>query len=207
MRREVAAARAAWPLLANGVPAVVSPALLAATTMASARASATELPEPAFLARSRTLTGPAAGVAGIYESYEQLARRGWLLSSEALTTIARVGDGGAGAAGAGASRASAPAAGGAGARSGASTSTRQAQASFARANSSLYISAIYDGHFNLSLLGKSLVSGYEKLGGPRAFGAALTSAEIDGLAAAYSIPGVRLEPHPGKAVEEGEGSG
>jgi hypothetical protein len=197
VRREVAASRVAWPAIANGLPAVVSPALLTATSAASAHASSAQLPEPAFLARARALTGPAAGIAGIYESYEQLARRGWLLTSTALATIARAsGATGMGTAGTGASGASATV-------SGATASTRQAQASFARANSPLYISAVYDGHFDLSLLGKSLVAGYEKLGGPRAFGAGLTSGEVSALAATYSIQGVRLEPHPGKALERG----
>jgi hypothetical protein len=230
VRREVAASRVAWPAIADGLPAGVSPALLAATSAASARASSAQLPEPAFLTHARALTGPAAGIAGIYENYEQLARRGWLLIGAALTTIARAsGASSAGAAmpaasrtgaSAGAPRTSATAGAGAGGankgashptasrtRAGASESTRQAQASFARANSSLYISAIYDGHFNLSLLGKSLVAGYEKLGGARAFEAALTPAEIAALATAYSIPAVRLTPHPGKAVERASGSG
>jgi hypothetical protein len=184
-------------MIANGLPAVVSPALLAATSAASTRSDSAQLPEPAFLARARELTGPAAGVAGIYESYEQLARRGWLLTSAAVATIARASRAtDAGAAGAGAAAASA-------AVSGATASAHQAQASFARANSPLYIDAVYDGHFNLSLLGKSLVAGYEKLGGSSAFGATLTPGEIGALAAAYSIPGVRLEPHPGKALEHG----
>ena len=197
VRSEVAASRVAWPMIANGLPAVVSPTLLAATSAASTRASASQLPQPAFLARARTLTGPAAGVAGIYESYEQLARRGWLLTSAAIATIARAsGATGAGTAGTGAPAASATV-------SGATAGTRQAQASFARANSPLYIGAVYDGHFDLSLLGKSLVAGYEKLGGSSAFGAALTPREIGALAAAYSIPRVRLAPHPGKTLERG----
>ena len=74
-------------------------------------------------------------------------------------------------------------------------------ATFARANSSLYIDVIYDAHFNLSLLGKSLLDGYRKLGGAKAFGAKLKPGEVASLAAAYSIGAVRLEPHPGKAAE------
>lgn len=77
------------------------------------------------------------------------------------------------------------------------------QASFARENSPLYIDAVYDAHFDLSLLGKSLLSGYERLGGPSAFGATLTQSQVDALAAAYSIPGVRLEPHPSGVAKEG----
>ena len=197
VRHEVAASRVAWPAIAKGLPAIVSPALLAATSAASARASSAQLPEPAFLARARTLTGPAAGVAGIYESYEQLARRGWLLTSTAIATIARAPTAtSTGTAGTDATSASATV-------SGATASARQAQASFARANSPLYIDAVYDGHFDLSLLGKSLMTGYKKLGGSSAFGAGLTPGEVSALAAAYSIPEVRLAPHPGKALERG----
>ena len=87
---------------------------------------------------------------GIYENYEQLAQRGWNLTEAAVQTIASAGPAGATATAA---------------------STSAAQASFEQANSPLYIDAIYDGHFDLSLLGKSLASGYEKLGGPGAFGA------------------------------------
>jgi hypothetical protein len=76
-----------------------------------------------------------------------------------------------------------------------------AQANFDRENSPLYIDAIYDGHFNLSLLGKSLTSGYEKLGGASAFGAALTQSQVDALAGAYSIAAMRLVPHPSGAGE------
>jgi hypothetical protein len=77
------------------------------------------------------------------------------------------------------------------------------QASFARESSPLYIDTIYDAHFDLSLLGKSLLSGYERLGGASAFGGALTQGQVDALAGAYSIPGVRLEPHPSGAAREG----
>jgi hypothetical protein len=48
-----------------------------------------------------------------------------------------------------------------------------------------------------------LVSGYEKLGGPQAFGAALTQAQVNALAGAYSIPAARLEPHPGGIAKNG----
>jgi hypothetical protein len=82
-------------------------------------------------------------------------------------------------------------------------STTPAVAEFARGNSSLYIDAIYDAHFDLSLVGKSLLSAYEKLGGAGAFGAKLPAGKLAALAAAYSIPTVRLEPHPASAAKEG----
>jgi len=125
---------------------------------------------PPFLAEPRGLTGPAAGIAGLYESYERLVPRSWRLVSAALDTIA----------------------------SGPASAAR-----YVRTNSSFYIDAIYDGHFNLSLVGKSLLAGYEKLGGPGAFGAQLPASRLTSLAAAYSIPSVRLEPHPAGAAKAG----
>jgi hypothetical protein len=166
VQHEVATSRTAWPLIAGGLPQALPSGLQGAVGAASAGAKA--LPEPPFMRNAGQLTGPAAGIAGLYESYERLAERGWRLTA---ASIAAIGGG-------------APAA-----------------ASFARENSSLYIDAIYDGHFNLSLLGKDLTSAYELLGGPTAFGAALPQSEINALAAGYSIPAVRLEPHPGRAVE------
>lgn len=76
-----------------------------------------------------------------------------------------------------------------------------AAARFARDSSPVYVSAVYDSHFDLSLLGKSLREAYKRLGGPEAFGATLTQAQVDALASAYSIPAVRLQPHPGRAIE------
>jgi hypothetical protein len=71
-----------------------------------------------------------------------------------------------------------------------------AQASrFARENAPLYVESIYDGHFALAQIGKKLLAGYEKLGGPSSFGASLTQAQVDALARAYSEPSIRLYPH------------
>ncbi len=168
IRAEVAASRGAWPQIAAGLPPVPSSALRGAVARATAKAAA--VPVPPFLAEPRSLTGPAAGVAGLYESYERLVPRSWRLVSAAFDTIAR---------------------------------GPSAAAGYARTNSSFYIDAIYDGHFNLSLVGKSLIAGYEKLGGASAFGAQLPARRLAALAAAYSIPATRLEPHPAGAAREG----
>jgi hypothetical protein len=66
---------------------------------------------------------------------------------------------------------------------------------FARENAPLYVESIYDGHFALAQIGKKLLAGYEKLGGPSSFGASLTPAQVDALARAYSEPSIRLYPH------------
>jgi hypothetical protein len=165
---EVGASRAAWPSIANGLPRALTPALRAAVARASAKAAA--LPVPTFLAEPRRLTGPGAGIAGLYESYERLASPAWRLTGTGIEAIAS----------------GTPTAG-----------------AFARGNSTFYIDAIYDAHYNLSLVGKSLLSAYEKLGGAGAFGTGLPSSRLAALAAAYSIPAVRLEPHPAGAAKEG----
>jgi hypothetical protein len=181
VKREVAASRVAWPSIAGGLPQAPGSGLRAAVSASNTRAQA--LLEPSFLANASKLTGPASGIAGIYENYEQLAQRGWNMTEAAVRTISSAGSTGTNTTAAGAGAA--------------------AQASFERANSPLYIDAIYDAHFDLSLLGKSLVSGYEKLGGPEAFGAALTQAQVNALAGVYSIPAVRLEPHPEGIAKNG----
>lgn len=181
VKREVAASRGAWPSIADGLPQTPESGLRTAVTTANTQAKA--LPDPSFLANASKLTGPAAGIASIYETYEQLTQRGWNLTEAAVRTIASADSTATNVTAASASAA--------------------AQANFERANSPLYIDAVYDGHFDLSLLGKSLVSGYEKLGGPKAFGTALTPPGIDALAEAYSIPAVRLEPHPAGAAKDG----
>jgi hypothetical protein len=72
-----------------------------------------------------------------------------------------------------------------------------ASARFARENVALYIESVYDGHFDLAQLDKKLLAGYRKLGGPTAFGGALTQGEVDALANAYSEATDRLHPHAG----------
>jgi hypothetical protein len=75
-------------------------------------------------------------------------------------------------------------------------SASAAGTAFLRANAPLYIYCIYDGHFDLSLLGKKLQAAYAKLGGGSAFGATLTPGAVAALAQVYSTPAVRLAPHP-----------
>ncbi len=154
---EVAATKAAWPLVANGLPA--GGRSVAQISSATRRARALRLPSLFTEQRAAGLTGPGSSLAGTYRNYVGLTGTGWTMIDHALA---------------------APAAG----------------ASFARANSPLYIESVYDAHFGLAQIGKNLLAGYRKLGGPAAFGTALTQAEVARLAAAYSEPAVRLHPHP-----------
>jgi hypothetical protein len=176
VHHEVATSRAVWPLLYNGLPRRIGARLQSGVKAASDVAGA--LPAPRFMARQATLTGPASGIAGLYEDYDRLVERGWRLTETGVSGI---------------------------------VSGPVSVARFVRANSSLYIDAIYDGHFDLSLIAKKLLDGYRKVeklstqkkfAGIGGFGARLTRREMEALAAAYSIPAVRLQPHPGPATEE-----
>jgi hypothetical protein len=161
---EVAAARTAWPLVANGLPTgavAVNRAPIDAATQ-----SAAKIQTPALLgeAEAVSLTGPAAQLAGLFRSFSGLAALGWKLTGAAIDEI----------------------------QNGSATAVR-----FARENVALYIESIYDGHFELAQLGKQLLDGYRALGGPRAFGSALSQREVDALALAYSETADRLHPHVG----------
>ncbi len=164
LRREMAATRIAWPLVANGLPTSISATTRVAITNASRTAQAIVVPALMSEAQARSLTGPAAGIASLFEPFQRLTERGWTLTGAAADEIA---------------------------------SGTPAAARFARENVALYIDSIYDGHFDAALIGKSLLTGYRKLGGEKAFGATLPQAEVDALARAYSLVTERLQPHPG----------
>jgi hypothetical protein len=163
--REVAATKAAWPLIANGLPAEITTVSRSAQARAAAT-SAAQLRLPALLgeAHARTLTGPAAQISGLVRSYALLSARGWKLLDAIFSQI---------------------------------ESASPANARFARKNAPLYIESVYDAHFALAQVGKKLLAGYEKLGAAGDFGTALTQAEVNSLAAAYSEASDRLHPHVG----------
>ncbi len=168
VHREVPAARAVWPTLSRGLPPGRVPAALRlGVAAAGARARAVAL--PAFVTTPNLLTGPAASIGALLKDYALLTQRGWRLTGAAIT---------------------------ANPQSPAATGGSVAAARFLRANAGLYIYCIYDGHFDLSLIGKALPAAYRKLGGPAAFGRTLTQAHVEGLARAYSVGAVRLAPHP-----------
>jgi hypothetical protein len=163
--REVAATKAAWPLIANGLPTEIT--IVSRSAQASAAtASAARLRLPALLGetQARTLTGPASQISGLVRSYALLSARGWKLLDAAFAQV---------------------------------ESASPANARFARKNAPLYIESVYDAHFTLAQVGKKLLAGYAKLGGAGDFGNALTQAEVDSLAAAYSEASDRLHPHVG----------
>jgi hypothetical protein len=166
--REVSAARAAWPQLAEGLPP--HPSVSVRSLVSHAATLAAALPTPRFMANASRLTGPAAGLGGLYETFARLSERAWRLTESSIETVL----------------AGPPAA-----------------MRFARANSSLYVHAVYDSHYDLSLLGKALEKGYARLGGAGTFAGKLTPARVSALAARYSIAATRLSPHPREATEGG----
>jgi hypothetical protein len=164
--RELRAARTLWPLIFFGLPPSPSPTLRTLAMIAGARAK--QLPQLPFTADVKRLTGPASGLASLWEDYARLAERGSTLTEAAIGWV---------------------------------SSGSPAQARYGRASSALYIDAIYDAHYNLSLIGKDILAAYTRLGGARAFGTRLTQARVTALANAYSIPSVRLTPHPARSIE------
>ncbi len=162
--REVATTKAAWPLVANGLPADTGTVSRAQLDAASEGAAHLKVPPLFEEAQAIALTGPAAGLAGIFRNGSGLATRGWEMIGAAIDQIEH----------------GSPAA-----------------ARFARANVALYIESVYDAHFSLAQIGKQLTAAYKKLGGPAAFGSALTQAEVESLAATYSEASDRLHPHVG----------
>lgn len=162
--REVASAKFAWRLVANGLPARISPAVRSTIAAAAENAAKIELPALLEEAQAASLTGPASQLAGIFRTFTRLTARGWKLIAAALEQIEH---------------------------------GSPASARFARENVALYIESVYDGHFDLAQIDKKLRTGYRKLGGPAAFGGALTQSKVDALASAYSEATDRLHPHVG----------
>jgi len=84
---EVARTKAAWPLVADGLPSNAS-AIARPQVLAAAEAAATlEVPAIFEEARASVLTGPASGVAGLFRSYVGLATHGWQLIGSAIDQI------------------------------------------------------------------------------------------------------------------------
>jgi hypothetical protein len=163
---EVAAAKRAWPLIANGLPTGAGSLARARAAVAMATTRAARIPTPPVLgeAQADSLTGAGAGLAGLFRNYIGLTTRGWTLTSAAIDQIEHGSPAGA---------------------------------RFARENVGLYIESVYDGHFDLAQIDKHLTEGYRKLGGPTAFGSALTQAEVQQIAGSYSEATARLHPHVG----------
>ena len=84
--REVAATRAAWPLIASGLPASVTAQQRARIRSAAARAAALPLAPLLSEARAAALTGPASGTGGLFRTFQGLSAHGWQLIDAAIAT-------------------------------------------------------------------------------------------------------------------------
>jgi hypothetical protein len=84
--REVAATKAAWPLVDNGLPAETR---ALAGPVSAAAASAARVPLPALFgeAPAASLTGPASGLAGLFRTYSGLTARGWQMIAASIGQI------------------------------------------------------------------------------------------------------------------------
>ena len=166
-RREMAAARIAWPLVANGLPAKIPPATRTALSIASRAARAIVLPPLMSKPQARSLTGPAAGIAGLFQSFSGLTERGWTLTDASSEEIA----------------------------SGSPAASHFARENVALYIDSVYDGHFDAALLGKSLL--EAYTSLAGTGATSAFGATLTQAEVDALAGAYSPASERLYPHAG----------
>jgi hypothetical protein len=84
---EVAATKAAWPLIANGLPPDTSRLSRPAIWLAVQRASALRVPGLFQEHQAAVLTGAGSSLAGIFRTYGLLASRGWQLIGAAIQEI------------------------------------------------------------------------------------------------------------------------
>ncbi|HEV2998341.1 MAG TPA: hypothetical protein VGX16_04485 [Solirubrobacteraceae bacterium] len=85
IHREVLAARAAWPAIVRGVPGPVPPRTLALVRRAGEEMA--RVRTPPFVGLAKELTGPAAGLAALLVSFEELARHGWTMTRATLERL------------------------------------------------------------------------------------------------------------------------
>jgi hypothetical protein len=91
VRREVAATKAAWPLVAGGPPASMSTADEAKIVTAARVARALKLPSLFQESKARGLTGAGAALAGTFGSFYILSSRGWPMLDYLLHASHRAG--------------------------------------------------------------------------------------------------------------------
>jgi hypothetical protein len=95
VRSDVAATRAAWPLVYAGVHARMSPSARMKITAAAQRAAEVRLPTLLTEDQAASLTGPASPLAGRFRSYQQLGSRSWQLIDSSMEKIEHGSAGGA----------------------------------------------------------------------------------------------------------------
>jgi hypothetical protein len=86
---EVAATKAAWPLVVNGLPQDTSSISHRAIELASERAGALRVPGLFEEREAAALTGPGSNLATIFRRFARLAARGWQLIDASIAQIER----------------------------------------------------------------------------------------------------------------------
>ncbi len=84
---EVAATKAAWPSVANGLPRRKSGLYTAHVREAIETAEHLQLPTLFDEQQAAALTGAASSIAGLYRAYEELASRGWEMVGSSIYQI------------------------------------------------------------------------------------------------------------------------
>jgi hypothetical protein len=87
VRAEVAATKAAWPWVVDGLHAETSMHTRPLVQAANESAASLRLPTLTQEVPSRALTGPGAELAGLFRTYTGLSQRGWELIAAALGQI------------------------------------------------------------------------------------------------------------------------
>lgn len=87
--REVAAAKAAWPAVANGLQARTLASARAPVTAAAESAGAIKPPELLESSHADSLTGPASQLAGQFSTFNGLTSQGWQMILAAIDSIQR----------------------------------------------------------------------------------------------------------------------
>jgi hypothetical protein len=87
VRSEVASTKAAWPLVAHGLPANTSAIARPPIVAATAVAAKLQLPGLFEETQAATLTGPGAQLAGLFRSFDGLATRGWRMIGASIEAI------------------------------------------------------------------------------------------------------------------------
>jgi hypothetical protein len=85
--REVAATKAAWPLVAHGLPANTAAVPRSLILAAASSAARLVVPGPLQEEQSTSLTGPGAQLSGFFMSYSRLASHGWEMIDSAIEAI------------------------------------------------------------------------------------------------------------------------
>ncbi|MGH2865300.1 MAG: hypothetical protein ACRDJX_08645 [Solirubrobacteraceae bacterium] len=85
--REVAATKAAWPLIAHGLPSDIRALARAKIELAIARAQELKLPTLFAEREAASITGPGSALASLFRDFSTLNRRAWKLIGAAIQQI------------------------------------------------------------------------------------------------------------------------